>query len=91
MIEKEWKIIYAPDAKKDLKKLPSVNLAVRKKYFDSIEEIAINPYTENSKTLSGDYRDCLAIKLNDQHRLVYEVHCIEKIVKILSILGHYND
>jgi Txe/YoeB family toxin of toxin-antitoxin system len=43
-----------------------------------------------SKQLSGDLKGKRSIRINLQHRLVYEIVEEEKIIKILSMWTHYE-
>ena len=90
MIKENWKIRYSLDARKDLKKLPSVSPAIRKKFNYLLDKIKENPYEETSKKLSEDFKGCFSLRINIKHRLVYEIFPEVRIVKIVSILGHYN-
>ena len=50
-----------------------------------------NPYPSTSKELSRELKGKRSIRINIQHRIVYEVLEEQKIVKILSMWGHYSD
>lgn len=50
-----------------------------------------NPYPSTSKELSRELKGKRSIRINIQHRIVYEVLEEQKIVKILSTWGHYSD
>jgi toxin YoeB len=52
--------------------------------------LSINPTPLNSKELSGDLKGKRSIRINLQHRLVYEIFEKEKIIKILKLWGHYE-
>ena len=43
-----------------------------------------------SKQLSGDLKGKRSIRINLQHRLVYEILESEKMIKILSMWSHYE-
>lgn len=62
--------------------------------LQKVEEIcrslALNPKPLYSKQLSRDLNGKRSIRINLQHRLVYEIFEEEKIVKILSMWGHYE-
>lgn len=38
-----------------------------------------------------EYGDTWSRRLNDKHRLVYEIHENKVVVKVLTAYGHYND
>jgi toxin YoeB len=43
-----------------------------------------------SKPLSGDLQGAHSIRINLQHRLVYEIIEEEKVIKIIRMWGHYE-
>ena len=54
------------------------------------ESLVINPIPLNSKLLVGNLEGQRSIRINLQHRLVYEVLEEEKVIKILSMWGIMN-
>lgn len=54
------------------------------------ESLSTNPIPHNSKTLFGDLKGKRSIRINLQHRIVYEILEEKKIVRILSLWGHYE-
>lgn len=54
------------------------------------ETLNHNPKPLYSKSLSGDLKGKRSIRINLQHRLVYEIVEEEKIIKILSMWSHYE-
>ena len=75
-------------AQKDLRNLKSAGLETKAKKIRDI--LRLDPYPNNSKELSRDLVGKRSIRINLQHRLVYEVIKEEKIIKILSMWGHYQ-
>ncbi len=53
-------------------------------------DLAVNPTLPNSKKLYRNLVGKHSIRINLQHRLVYEIFEKEKIIKILSMWGHYE-
>ena len=78
------------DYVENIKQLPSK--IVDKQRIKSLKKdaLSINPIPLNSKELSRDLVGKRSIRINLQHRLVYEVIKEEKIIKILSMWGHYQ-
>lgn len=64
------------------------------KLLDKAEKICIalskNPAPLNSKQLYRDLGGKRSIRINLQHRLIYEIIEEEKTVKIFSMWGHYE-
>jgi len=86
-----YEIIYLKKAKKDLPLLAQ-NKAWLGKAKDLIEIIKVNPYQNPPpyEKLKGDKGDMLSRRINDQHRLVYEVNKTVKEVIIHSLWSHYE-
>lgn len=76
-----------------IEKLRSNKTLINKvdKFLDEIEE---HPTirTENPEPLKG-YRErsIYSRRIDQKHRLIYEIFETEKVVKILSAYGHYDD
>ena len=79
----KYRIELTKEALKDIRKLKTVGLEEKaKKIRDALK---INPYDSSiSKKLSGDLFGKRSIRINLQHRLVYEILEEQKIVKILN-------
>ena len=90
-MEQNWEIYYSPDAQKDLRKLPSMDRAIKENFLKSKEKLEANPYPIGCKKLRGSLKGKFSLRINDQHRLVYEIFPEEKIIKVVSILNHYSD
>jgi toxin YoeB len=83
-----YTLIYNKNTFLHKKNLEAANLI--KKVTKICEELQINPYPINSKQLYWDLKGKRSIRINLQHRLVYEVVEKEKIVKVLSMWSHYE-
>ncbi len=81
-------ITYTKKAVKDIKLLKAAKLD--NKGVALCESLVKDPYPINSKQLYRDLIGKRSIRINLQHRIVYEVFEEEKIVKILSMWGHYE-
>ena len=73
-----------------LKKLASSGL--KKKAKDLLSVIEENPYQNPPpyEKLVGDLAGAYSRRINIQHRLVYQVLEVEKIVKVLRMWTHYE-
>lgn len=49
-----------------------------------------DPYPINSEQLIGNLKGQRSIRINLQHRLVYEVIEEEKLIKVLRMWSHYE-
>ena len=83
-----YSLQYTKRSAKDIQKLKAVKL--EDKAARLCNSLSINPMPLNSKELSRDLVGKLSIRINLQHRLVYEIFEEEKIIKILSMWSHYE-
>jgi toxin YoeB len=85
-----YELIYTRQAQKDAKKLAQSGL---KRNASKILEIIKEDTFQNSPSyekLLGDLADAYTRRINIQHRIVYQVHEKEKIVKVISMWTHYK-
>lgn len=87
----EYKILYSKLALKDAKKLSSANLD--KKAKELIEIIRKNPFQNPPpyEKLVGNLNGSYSRRINIQHRLVYEVREIDKVIRISRMWSHYGE
>ena len=83
-----YTLSYTKKAIKDIQSLKAAKLA--DKVEDLCRSLVENPMQLYSKQLSGDLKGKRSIRINLQHRLVYEILESEKIIKILSMWSHYE-
>ena len=84
-----YKVKFSIQGRKDLeivKKSP-----LRKKAFQILEELEVNPYKPKCEKLAGNLLGKYSKRLNIQHRIVYIVHEPEKIVVITAMWAHYDE
>jgi len=79
---------YTKKAIKDIQSLKAAKLSDKAQSF--CKSLAQNPMPIYSKKLSGDLKGKYSIRINLQHRLVYEIIEEQKIIKILSMWSHYE-
>lgn len=78
-----YKIILSKSAQKDIPKLKASNLY--EKAIKIRNELIIDPFPLNSEKLVRNLKGKRSMRINLQHRLVYEVIEEEKIIKVLSM------
>ena len=85
-----WQIVYAKQALKDAKKLSASGL--KQKTQEILAILANNPFQNPPpyEKLVGDLVGAYSRRINIQHRLVYEVHAKEKVVRVLRMWTHYE-
>jgi Txe/YoeB family toxin of toxin-antitoxin system len=85
-----WTLVYTKQAKKDAKKLAASNLKPAAQAL--LEIISINPYQTppSYEKLVGDLAGAYSRRINQQHRIVYQVFEQEKTIKIIRMWTHYE-
>lgn len=83
-----YTLIYHKRTILDKQKLKASNLL--QKTDKLCASLAIDPYPMNSKRLYRDLKGKRSVRINLQHRIIYEVYEEEKLIKILNMWGHYE-
>ena len=85
-----YAIVYTKAAVKDIPKLKAAHLDDKAKALIAV--IRENPYQTppSYEKLVGDLKGLHSRRINQQHRLVYEVLEAEKTVKVISLWSHYE-
>ena len=85
-----WRVVFTKQAQKDAKKLSSAGL--RSKAENLIEVLRENPYQTPPpfEKLLGDLSGAISRRINIQHRIVYQIHDDEKVVKVIRMWTHYE-
>lgn len=83
-----WKLVYTKQAKKDAKKITAAGLKQKVKLL--LELLEENPYKKPPpfEKLVGDLSGAYSRRINIQHRLVYQIHEEEHVIKIIRIWTH---
>ncbi len=85
-----WTLAYTKQAQKDARKLKAAGL--KRKAQALLAVIEQNPF-ENPppyEKLLGDLAGAYSRRINMQHRLIYQVLEMERIVKVLRMWTHYE-
>jgi len=85
-----WRIVFAPQAVKDAKKLSRSGL--KHKAEALLEILRTDPFQSPPpfEKLVGDLAGAFSRRINIHHRLVYQVLRRERIVKVLRMWTHYE-
>jgi Txe/YoeB family toxin of toxin-antitoxin system len=85
-----WRLVYARPAQKDARRLAAAGLRERAQAL--LEILADDPFRSPPpfEKLVGDLAGAYSLRINIQHRLVYQVLPEERIVKILRMWSHYE-
>ena len=85
-----YTLIFMSQAQKDAKKLAACGL--KDKVLALLEIIKENPlqYPPDYEFLKGDMKGLISRRINEQHRLVYEVFEYEKQIKVYRMWTHYE-
>lgn len=84
-----YNLLYSKRAVKDIQLLKAAKLSSKAK--DLCDLLIKNPAPYYSKQLVGDLKGKRSIRINLQHRLIYEIFEKEKTIKVLSMWSHYGD
>ncbi|MHB0777484.1 Txe/YoeB family addiction module toxin [Halomonas sp. WWR20] len=85
-----WELVYTKQAQKDAKKLAASGL--KPKAQELLVLISEDPFRKPPpfEKLVGDLAGAYSRRINIQHRLVYQVIEIERVVKVLRLWSHYE-
>jgi toxin YoeB len=85
-----WQLVFTRQAQKDAKKLAAAGL--KRKAEDLLKILAQNPFQTPPpyEKLVGDLSGAYSRRINIQHRLVYQVHEDEKVIKVIRMWTHYE-
>lgn len=83
------KVVFSKKAEKDYYKLLKSNPNNSKKIDNLITKIQKNDKSLNPKSLQGNLKDCLSLKIDKKNRLVYQIN--REIITIIKCKGHYDD
>jgi len=86
-----WKIVYTKDAQKDAKKI--VTCGLKEKVLPLLEILQQNPWQNPPRyeKLLGDLQDAYSLRINIQHRLIYQIYPEQKTIKIIRMWTHYSE
>lgn len=86
-----YTIVYRKQVLKTIPKIKEIGLS--NKVIQLIDVIRNNPYQNPPpyEKLLGDLNGAYSRRINNKHRLVYQVLEEEKKVRILSIWSHYEN
>lgn len=81
--------IFSSSVVQDLKQWSKNNPQLVKRVFELLNDIDKDPFHGIGKPepLKHDLKGCWSRRINDEHRLVYEVHNAD--INIVSVHGHY--
>jgi len=89
-----YEIEYLPEALEDLEKHRKAgNKQLIKKISKLIDELRKHPYDGTGKPEQLKYyQDATwSRRIDDKHRMVYEIHNEKVVILILALWGHYKD
>lgn len=85
-----YRLVYTKQAQRDAKKISRAGL--KKNVLRLLEILEQNPFQSSPRyeKLLGDLSGAYSLRINIQHRLVYQVLEKEKVVKVLRMWTHYE-
>ena len=85
-----WQVVYTNRALKDARKIAHSGLKARaKEILVLLEEDPFRTPPPFEK-LVGDLAGLYSRRINVHHRIVYQIHRAERVVKILRMWTHYE-
>jgi Txe/YoeB family toxin of toxin-antitoxin system len=85
-----WTIYFTHQALQDSKKIANTNLKTKVQLLlDIIKE---DPFTYPPKyeILKGKLKGFISRRIDEKHRLIYQVYEKDKVIKILKMWTHYE-
>ena len=88
-----YNITISPDAEKDIVILAKSEPKAFKKVQKLIDELREHPKTGTGhpEPLKGQPEGRWSRRINNKHRLVYQIFETDILILVLSAWGHYND
>jgi toxin YoeB len=88
-----YKVDFTPKAIDDVNMLRKKAPTAYKKLLRLLDELEQHPTTGSGipKPLREDKQGAWSRRINQEHRLVYEIHGAEILVLVISAYGHYDD
>jgi toxin YoeB len=88
-----YDIIFSEEAEEDIEKLKRSEPQMHKKLLALLLELQDHPTTGTGhpKPLGANLSGRWSRRINQKHRLVYEIRDTEVLVLVLSAKGHYED
>ena len=86
-------IVYSDEAKRDIEYWKkSGNTGIQKKIQQLLQAIAIDPYNGTGKPepLRHNLSGLWSRRINQEHRIIYQLLEDRKTIKIYSLRGHYD-
>ena len=85
-----WQLVYTHHAQKDARKIGASGLKAKTQAL--LDMLLRNPFQNPPpyEKLVGDLAGAYSLRINIQHRLVYQVLEAEHTVKILRMWTHYE-
>ena len=86
----KWTLVYTKQAKKDARKLASSGLKGKAKELLELLERDPHQNPPPYEKLVGDLAGAYSRRINIQHRIVYQLHEQERVVKVIRMWTHYE-
>ncbi len=85
-----YKLVYTKQAQKDAKRISSSGLKSKvQSILTTLKKDPFQTYPPYEK-LVGDLTGAYSRRINIQHRLVYQVFEVERVVKVIRMWTHYE-
>ncbi|MDA2926736.1 Txe/YoeB family addiction module toxin [Acidobacteria bacterium AH-259-G07] len=85
-----WRVVFTRQAQKDAKKISAAGLRPKVEYL--LDILSIDPFQSPPRfeKLVGDLEGAFSRRINIHHRLIYQIHEQDKVIKVLRMWTHYQ-
>ncbi|MDA2925031.1 Txe/YoeB family addiction module toxin [Acidobacteria bacterium AH-259-L09] len=85
-----WRVVFTRQAQKDAKKISAAGLRPKVEYL--LDILSTDPFQSPPRfeKLVGDLEGAFSRRINIHHRLIYQIHEQDKVVKVLRMWTHYQ-
>lgn len=85
-----WRVVFTRQAQKDAKKISAAGLRPKVEYL--LDILSTDPFQSPPRfeELVGDLEGAFSRRINIHHRLIYQIHKQEKVLKVLPMWTHYQ-
>ena len=88
----QYKVEVSDDAKNDIEKLKKAGRKIIvNKIYDLLDELKDHPRIGTGKPEYLKYKKCWSRRIDNAHRLCYEIYDDVVVVLVISAYGHYDE
>jgi Txe/YoeB family toxin of toxin-antitoxin system len=89
-VSPRWRLVFTRQAQKDARRIAEAGLRPRVERLLALLARNPNATPPPFEKLLGDLAGASSRRINLQHRLVYQVLAVERVVRVLRMWTHYE-